>query len=108
MPSAVTNTPATTAISRGTIGNFAGGAAGAATGEKPARTVGEEAMMPGGSASRWPVRQVPTLANLQDGRSDKPSSQPNGHTFVFSREKRGSKTLTNQFSGSSSVTLPLT
>jgi hypothetical protein len=52
------------------MGIFAAAGSGAAVGgggvEAPARTVGEVAMMPGESASRWPLRHRQTLANLQD------------------------------------------
>jgi hypothetical protein len=64
-------TPATTASSRGRMGNFvateAGGGARGDEVEALARTVGEVAMIARESASCWPVSQALTLANFQNG-----------------------------------------
>jgi hypothetical protein len=46
-------------------------------------------MMPGGSASGWPVKHLRTLANLQDERLNLPSFHPNS-TLVLPL-KRGSE-----------------
>src|ERR1700733_137835 len=90
-PSAAINTPATTAISRGTTGNLAGAATGPGTEEELARTVGEVAMMPRVNASGWPVRHVPTLANLQEERLNSPQSHPGGRTLCLSRKKEAAR-----------------
>jgi hypothetical protein len=63
-------------------------------------------MMPGGSASRWPVLLAPGLTNLQDGRLNLPPAHSSGYTLIFTNEKRGSKTLLNRFGHSATVLLP--